>query len=110
MKYSSLQEYFYKFQNVLYLLVLLPLLAFISFFVFDQLRPATLTAAQSALLLRILIAGSIFDILISFILFKNMLKKARVLPGLGLRLERYYAITVIRFSLVSFAALVLVAG
>jgi hypothetical protein len=110
MKYTSLQEYFYKFQNVLYLLILLPLLTFIILFVFEPQKPAGISEEQFKLIGKILIGLVLIDWLVVLILFHGMFRRARKLGGLGLKLERYYTITTVRFSLLSLAGLVLVAG
>jgi hypothetical protein len=109
MKYSSLQEYFYKFQNVLYVLVLFPLLAFISLFIFNGLDFSDVVG-ENFYLREILISLLCIDVLSSFIIFNTRLKSIRKLPGLGLRLEKYYTATVVRFSFLSCAALLMVAG
>jgi hypothetical protein len=109
MRYSSLEEFFYKLQTVLYLLILFPLVVFIFLFVSETYRPIPVLGEQ----IFIDVAFSFFvvtDLVVaSFIYYKN-LRMIRKIGSLGLRLERYYAITVLRFSLVSFADLILIGG
>lgn len=109
MKYSSLQEYFYKFQNVLYLLVLLPLLAFTSLFIFDGLDFSG-TIDQGIHLPEIFIGLLCVGVLSSFLFFNARIRHIRKLPSLGLRLDKYYTTTVLRSSFLSCGALLMVAG
>jgi hypothetical protein len=89
--------------------VLLPLLAFTSLFIFDGLN-CSVAPGEGVYLPEIFIALLCVEVLSSFLFFNTRLKNIRKLPGLGLRLEKYYSTTVIRFSLLSCAALLMVAG
>jgi hypothetical protein len=110
MKYSSLQEYFYKFQNVLYLLILLPLVAFTFLFISKPQQPLGIEELQTNLINNILMIAVVVDWLLAIGLFNSMLRSVRKLASLGLRLERYYIITVIRFSILSVSGLMMVTG
>jgi hypothetical protein len=110
MKYASLQEFFYKLQNVLYLLILFPLLVFIFFFVYETYRPEAVSEEQRSTIYVALLVFIVIDLSVASFIFYRNLKAIRKIASLGLRLEKYYAITVLRFSLVSFADLILIAG
>jgi uncharacterized membrane protein YwzB len=112
--FSSLREYFYKLHNRLYVIVLIPLIAFVILYWQMQsgniqgvlrddeyLNQVALVALSSLVLV---------DWVISFFMFKRGMKATRTLDSLGKKLDRYYAFTLLRFSLVVSGSLGLAIG
>jgi hypothetical protein len=83
---------------------------FIFFFVYDGYRPEQVLPEQTLIINVALIVFIVIDLSIASFIFYRNLKAIRKIASLGLRLERYYALTVIRFSLISFADLLLIGG
>jgi len=104
MNFSSLREYFYKLHNLLYGIVLIPLLAFVA--LYWQMQTGNIHGVlrlNEYLNQVLLIALSIFvliDWMISVIMFRRGLKATRTLDSLGQKLDRYFLFTLLRFGLV----------
>lgn len=109
MKFASLEEYFYKLQNVLLGLLLMPLLSFAYLFVVPSQRFGSLGDTQ-------LIVGGLLgfvavsDWIIITLIFRRMVNKISLLVGLSLKLERYYYATIIRYGVGIVACLILALG
>ena len=114
MKYSSLQEYFYKLHNVLYGIILLPFLVFVVLYWQMQAGniegPLKESEEYGNLVLGIMGGMVLMDWLISAILFVRSLKATRTLESLGEKLDRYYVFTLFRFALVVSGSLALAIG
>ena len=104
MNFSSLKEYFYKLHNLLYGIVLIPLLAFVVLYWLMQTGNIQGVLRQNEYVSQvILVALSVLvlvDWVISVIMFKKGLKATRTLDSLGKKLDRYYLFTIFRFGLV----------
>jgi ABC-type dipeptide/oligopeptide/nickel transport system permease subunit len=112
MKFSSLQEYFYKLQTILFLLLLIPLLALIILVseVSKRQPIADLTSEETAYA-----AGAIcfLSVLINFVaalVFRRSIKKTTKEVGLSVKLDQYYSATLVRYSMGSISCLALVGG
>jgi hypothetical protein len=114
MKYNSIREYFYKLHNVLYALVLIPLLVFIYVYLEFQYREFESLYKDDDFLIRIVVFGlSIVQFVIwifTFYTFNKKLKQLRLVESLGERLDQYYKLTTVRFTLVTVGSLMLAAG
>ena len=114
MNYSSLREYFYKLHNLLYGIVLIPLLAFVV--LYWQMQTGNIHGVlrqneyQNQVLLIALSFIVLIDWMISLIMFKRGLKATRTLDSLGKKLDRYYLFTVLRFGLIVSGSLGLAIG
>jgi len=114
MKYNSLREYFYKLHNLLYGVILAPLLAFVVLYWQMQAGNVDGLLKQdeylNQLLLVVLSFIVLFDWIISLLLFNRGLKETRTLDSLGKKLDRYYSFTLLRFALVVSGSLGLAIG
>ena len=104
MNFSSLREYFYKLHNLLYLIVLIPLLAFVVLYWQMQIGNIHGVLLQNEYINHVLLIALSFlvlvDWMISLLMFKRGLKATRTLDSLGKKLDRYYLFTLLRFGLV----------
>jgi hypothetical protein len=96
MEFTSINEYFYKFYSVVLFVLLLPILGFIALYVrtFTSLHDLELYSDQ-------LMFTSISVItlwMLIFILFNKKLKSIRNAPGLRQKLEKYFRLTIVRYT------------
>src|SRR5258706_11667444 len=98
MKFTTLQEYFYKLRNILYLLVLIPLLAFIYLFISPVVSPFAMTREKSMLIMICLLLLVTIDWFVASVLFYKKLIEVRQGTELRIKLERYYLIIILRFA------------
>ncbi len=114
MHYSSLREYFYKLHNLLYGIVLTPILAFVVLYWQMQVGNIQGILKQDEYLNQLLLIVLGFLVLldwsISLVLFYRGLKATRTLDSLGKKLDRYFSFTVLRFALVVSGSLGLAIG
>lgn len=114
MKYTSLKEYFIKFNNLLFAVLLLPLLVLV--IIYWQLQEGNIEGPLrgqqeiNQLLLIAFGAIAITDWALSFVLFNRGLQAARKIQSLGVRLDRYYSFTIFRFLLIVSGSIVLAIG
>jgi hypothetical protein len=113
MKYNSVPEYFYKFHNRLYALVLIPLLTFVV--LYWKMKTGDIEGGSqnidfNRLLLLVFIILVLTEWLVSFFLFRRSLKPILTLDSLGERLDKYYRLTIVRFTLVVSGLLLLATG
>lgn len=114
MRYNSIREYFYKIHNLLFALVLIPLVTLVV--LYWQILEGNLHGplygddmVNQALL--IAMGGIIFsDWMISLFLFNRRLRTIRKMKSLGERLDQYYSLTVKRFALILAGSIVLAVG
>lgn len=114
MQYQSAREYFYKLYARLFLLVLVPLVAFLFLFIrvtADQLSSTLHGDEHLAIWLRyvflvVLVAGWT----IAFYYYRSSLKTVRTLVSLGERLDRYYSLTLFRFIIIITGLVLLTVG
>jgi hypothetical protein len=106
MKFSSVREYFLKLHNFLYIIILVPLLAF--GYVYLQARPAR--GADSQLLTFGFVLVYLLDLTVSARIFWRRMKEARMNLQLTSRLQAYAGATMVRFAMIASACLILVAG
>ena len=113
MKYNSVPEYFYKLHSRLYVLVLIPLLAF--GVLYWKLKRGDIATVShdidfNPLLLLAFIAVVLVGWIAAFFLFKSNVKSILTLGSLGERLDRYYTFTMIRFSIMTSGLVLLAIG
>lgn len=104
MNFSSLREYFYKLHNLLYGIMLAPLLAFVVLYWLLQSGSIHGVLRDDEYLNQVMLIGLSFLVLmewvISMLMFKRGMKATRTLDSLGKKLDRYYLFTLLRFCLV----------
>jgi hypothetical protein len=113
MNYSSLREFFYKLYNICLLMMFLPIGTFLVIYYLlltNQITPSI----QSELVERIiLIAFPILAVLDLTIVHLVVRKKFSLLNkeiSLGVRLEKYFSVAVIRLSAIVVTSLFMAAG
>lgn len=114
MKYNSIREYFYKLHNLLYAIMLVPLLAFVTLYGLMEAGHIEGQLKQDKMLNQLLLGVFSFVVItdwgLSFILFQRGIKAARTLGSLGEKLDRYFSFTMFRFVLVMSGSLGLAVG
>lgn len=113
-RYSSLQEYFYKLHNLLYGIVLVPLITFL--FLYWQMYRGNITGPfkdeeyLSQLMLIVFSFLVLTDWSVSMYLFNRGMQATRTLDSLGKKLDRYFTFTLLRFALIGSGSLGLAIG
>jgi hypothetical protein len=107
MQFISIGQYFYKFYSILLLILLLPIFAFIA--VYLALPEVAILLSSTALLLA-MIALVLCSWLTGFTFFAKKIKSIRNRQGLGLKLEKYFYITIVRYMLCVTGCLILALG
>jgi hypothetical protein len=106
MNYISIKQYFYKFYSTLMLILLVPIITFIVIY----FSLPEISANDSPTFLIILSGLNALDWIVMFIFFSKKIKSIRNGQGLGLKLEKYFYLTIVRFSMIAFGSLALAAG
>ena len=106
MDFISIRQYFYKFHSALLILLLVPIFAFIAIYFYMPENPVN----ESTMFLILLSAINAFDWVVMFVLFSKKIKSIRNGQGLGLKLDKYFSLTIVRFCLIAFSSLGLAAG
>jgi hypothetical protein len=103
MDFTSINEYFYKFSSTLLVILLLPISTFIFFLLSSGPAQAFPLSGHYA----IIAATVILLWIINFIFFNKKIKSVRKRQGLREKLEKYFVITIVRFSIFGLCALIL---
>ncbi|MFN3839409.1 MAG: hypothetical protein ACK4RF_01765 [Cyclobacteriaceae bacterium] len=101
MRYQTISEYFYKFFSVLFLIVLVPLGAFVYLYGAAQLGAVNhpLAGSDTSDFVVYGLAGiCALDWIAATVYFSKSLRGIRTLVSLGDRLDRYYRLTITRFA------------
>lgn len=114
MQYTSVKEYFYKLYSRLFLLVLIPLTAFVLIYrgiQSDAIGSPLAGDVKAVEMVRFIFLGvAVLDWVMATFYFQKTLKPARTLVSLGERLDRYCVITLTRFVIIVSGLLVLAVG
>ena len=110
MKFTSLQEYFYKLQNVLYLLILLPLLVFIFLIASPPEKVVILADEETTIVEVVLIAIAIMDLVAVSVIFHQAMKQISKAVALSEKLDRYFRMALIRYSVITMSCLLMALG
>ncbi len=105
MSFISIHQYFNKLQVVFFALLIAPLLAFIVLYFQPERDPP-----DSPVLQYVLIGAALLDGFLAVIMFDKKIKSARKAQGLGAKLEKYFSITIVRYSFLSSSGLILAVG
>ena len=106
MTFITIGQYFNKLQIVFLVLLMVPLLAFIAlYFVSGE-------TTQDVRMEYYVIIPSLFllEWSLAMIMFNKKIKSVRKAQGLGPKLDKYFGLTIVRFSLLSSASLILAVG
>jgi hypothetical protein len=106
MNFINISQYFNKLQSAVLLLLIVPLLVFIALYVYGRELPSQ--APQVYVL--ILPALVTFDWLVIMIICNKKIKSLRSVQGLGVKLEKYFRLTILRYGTISAGNLILAMG
>ena len=106
MTFISISQYFNKLHSVLFLLLIAPLLTFIAlYFLLAEMPP---DPRRDYLV--IIPSAALVDWLVATIIFNKKIKSARNAQGLGVKLDKYFGLTIVRFGLFSAGSFLLAVG
>lgn len=107
MEFISIGQYFHKLYSTVLCIVLLPVLMFSIAYVLPV--PAGSSSHSLPLLLALSVVV-VSDWLIILISFNKKIKSIRQHQGLRLKLEKYFRLTIVRYTLIASGCVVLAAG
>jgi hypothetical protein len=102
MEFTSINEYFYKFNSVLLVMMLIPIVGFIALYlqlsevISKQFDPTNSIVTATAVVLVWLLV---------FVFFNKKIKSIRNAQGLRQKLEKYFQLTIVRFSVFACCAI-----
>jgi hypothetical protein len=108
MQFDSIPQYFYKVYNTVLFIMLVPLLTFIAFYLLPMKRPIEFDEYPEQFITYASIVLTLW--MIMFIFFNKKIKTLRNDQGLRRKLEKYFRLTIVRYSLIALSAFVLAAG
>jgi hypothetical protein len=108
MEFTTITQYFYKLYSAVLLILLLPILAFITIY-FQYFSLAGQQPQSLSLIIQTTGAVALTWIVMLLISFKKI-KTIRNGQGLRAKLEKYFYLTIVRYMLVSIGSLVLAYG
>ena len=108
MEFITINQYFYKLYNAVLVILLLPILAFLTIY-FQYFTMDTLQAQSLALDARVI--GAVALLWVSLLLISaKKIKTIRSVQGLRSKLEKYFYLTIVRYLLISLGSLILAYG
>ena len=108
MKWITIGQYFYRLYIVVLLILLAPIFSFILVYTFSA---ATQTENSSYALTTLNLAVIFVAVLlIQFVIFDKKIKSIRKDQGLRVKLEKYFRLTIVRYSLMTVMCLLLSYG
>ena len=108
MDFITIKEYFYKFHSRLLMILLLPTSAFIALYL--QHSPETFQPLESRHLTTIVLASVLTVWAIYMVLHIKKIKSARNGKGLRQKLEKYFHITIVRYTIIAITSFILAGG
>jgi hypothetical protein len=106
MTFINIRQYFNRLQIAVLFLLIVPLLLFIGLYLYVSGMPPVRFSKYFIVFPAIAFA----DWVMMMVMFNKKIKALRLASGLGLKLEKYFWLTVTRFSMISSASLVLAVG
>jgi hypothetical protein len=106
MNFITITQYFNKLHSVLLVLLMVPLLAFIALYFFLNGLPTT-SGKEYVIIIP---ATVLIDWLVAMLIFNKKIKSAANEQGLGVKLDKYFQITIVRYSLFSSGSFILALG
>jgi hypothetical protein len=108
MQFNSIREYFYRCYSTVMLISLIPIVVFSALY----LQPSSNSTSieQEPILFAFFSAGTLVCWLTLAFYANKKIKSLRNRQGLREKLEKYFGLTIVRFLLLSIAALVLALG
>jgi len=105
MKYLNISEFFNKLYSAVFALLLVSMLVFIV--LYTLLLSGDPVMPSSPMLTTIVLVFVTVDWITVLFVTSNKMKSVRKEQGLGLKLEKYFTLTIVRYSAVAFANLAL---
>lgn len=106
MDFITISQYFNKLQSALFVLLIVPLLVFITLYLL--LNGGPVDPRKEYLI--IILCAVVVDWSVAMIIFNKKIKSARNEQGLGAKLNKYFEITVVRYAFLSAAGLLMALG
>lgn len=107
MNFITISQFFNKLQSALLLILIVPLLVFIALY----FHVSGILPSESPKAYFIIFPALTFpDWFMAIIIFNKKIKSVRNEQGLGLKLEKYFGITVVRYTIFSSGSLILALG
>jgi hypothetical protein len=106
MSFLTIGQYFNKLQSALLLLLMAPLLLFIALHVYISATPSDLRREYFVFTC----LPVVLDWLVATILFNKKIKSVRNVQGLGAKLDKYFCLTIVRFSFFSAGSMLIAVG
>jgi hypothetical protein len=105
MDFITINEYFYKIASRLMLVLLLPITAFVLIYILPNENPAEQLLKQDRF---VMVVSTVFLLWIFiFYFFNKKIKSIRNDQGLRKKLERYFGLTIVRYTIFSFCSILL---
>jgi hypothetical protein len=99
MKHFTMSQYFNRINIALMMFLLIPILGFIAVYTVIALGTSSVTNQWLPLHYLIIIAATVWLLLLLF--FFKRIKSIRNDQGLGLKLQKYFSLTIVRYILIS---------
>ena len=106
MSFITITQYFNKLHSTLFVLLMVPLLVFIALYLTADATPPLARAEFQIIIASVVLA----DWFAAMKIFNKKIKSARIDQGLGAKLDKYFRSTIVCYSLLSFASLMLALG
>jgi hypothetical protein len=106
MDFITITQYFNKLHSALLVLLIVPLLVFIALYFFLDELPTS--PAKEYLI--IIPTAVLIDWLVAMLIFNKKIKSVGNEQGLGIKLDKYFKITIVRYSLLSSGSFILALG
>ncbi|HEU5146681.1 MAG TPA: hypothetical protein VFT90_08205 [Chryseosolibacter sp.] len=106
MNFISISQYLNKLQILFFVLLMVPLLVFIALYFFFPDNPVE---TRTELLIIIPFAAFV-DFILGMTISNKKIKSVRNAQGLGAKLDKYFQITIVRYSFLASAGLLLALG
>lgn len=106
MNFISISQYLNKLQILFFVLLMAPLLVFIALYFFFPDNPVEPRTEY----LIILPFAAFVDLFLGMTIFNKKIKSARTAQGLGAKLDKYFQITIVRYSFLASGGLLLALG
>ena len=103
MSFLTIGQYFNKLQSALLLILLVPVMIFTAIFFLTSEMPQD-TALEYYVVFTVAV---MLDWCMALIIFNKKIKSLRNQQGLGAKLDKYFRLTIVRYSILSSASLVL---
>ena len=105
MNFISVSQYLNKLQILFFVLLMAPLLVFITLYFFFPDNPVEPRKEYL-----IIIPFAAIDFILGMIIFNKKIKSVRNAQGLGAKLDKYFEITIVRYGFLASAGLLLALG